>query len=90
MLVINRHPGKAIIIAGEIRVVILDCGKRGVRIGIEAPSHIGIVREEIANQIADENRRATNIDIARRLLGTSSSAHPAAEPAEPTSQPSSP
>jgi carbon storage regulator len=69
MLVINRHPGKAILIAGDIRVIILDCGRRGVRIGIEAPKHVGIVREEIANQIADENRRATNVDIARQWLG---------------------
>jgi carbon storage regulator len=86
MLVINRHPGKAIIIAGEIRVVILDCGKRGVRIGIEAPAHIGIVREEIANQIADENRRATNVDIARRLLGQGGAADRTRSPASPTSE----
>jgi len=68
MLVVNRHPGKAVVIAGNIRIVVLACDRRGVRIGIEAPAEIGIVREEIANQIADENRRATNNAAARILL----------------------
>jgi carbon storage regulator len=68
MLVVNRHPGKAVVIAGNIRIVVLACDRRGVRIGIEAPNDIGIVREEIVNQIADENRRATNVTAARLFL----------------------
>lgn len=45
-------------IDGGIRVVVVECDQRGVRLGIEAPAEVGIVREEIVNQIADENRRA--------------------------------
>jgi carbon storage regulator CsrA len=40
-----------------------------VRIGIEAPADVGIMREEIAHRIAEENARATNMDQARALLG---------------------
>jgi len=58
MLILSRKPGDAIVIDGGIRVVVLACDGRGVRIGIEAPGTVGIVREEIVVSIADENRRA--------------------------------
>jgi carbon storage regulator len=69
MLVLNRQPGHAVLFTGGIRIVILECSKRGVRIGIEAPADVGIMREEIADRIADENVRATNMDQARALPG---------------------
>ena len=58
MLILSRKPGDAIIIDGGIRIVVLGVDARGVRLGIEAPGSIGIVREEILQAIADENRRA--------------------------------
>jgi len=58
MLILSRRPGDAILIDGGIRIVVLACDNRGVRLGIEAPASVGIVREEIVLQIADENRRA--------------------------------
>jgi carbon storage regulator len=64
MLILSRRPGDAILIDGEIRVVVLACDQRGVRLGIEAPATVGIVREEIVTQIADENRRASTAATA--------------------------
>ena len=58
MLILGRRPGESILIDGGIRLVVVSCDKRGVRLGIEAPAHVGIVRGEIADEIADENRRA--------------------------------
>ena len=58
MLILARRPGESILIDGGIRLVVISCDRRGVRLGIEAPSHVGIVRGEIVSQIADENRRA--------------------------------
>jgi carbon storage regulator len=58
MLILSRKPGDAILIDGGIRVVVIACDGGGVRLGIEAPASIGIVREEIARDIADENIRA--------------------------------
>lgn len=58
MLILGRRPGESILIDGGIRLVVVSCDRRGVRLGIEAPPHIGIVRGEIAAEIADENRRA--------------------------------
>ena len=58
MLILGRRPGESILIDGGIRLVVISCDRRGVRLGIEAPSSVGIVRGEIVTQIADENRRA--------------------------------
>ena len=59
MLILGRREGEAIMIGENIRIVVLASDRRGVRIGIEAPAHVQIAREEILLEIADENRRAT-------------------------------
>ena len=58
MLILSRRPGDAILIDGGIRIVVLAADSGGVRLGIEAPSSIGIIREEVVQRIAEENRRA--------------------------------
>ena len=46
MLVLSRKKGEAIRIGDQIRVVVVE-GSHGIRIGIEAPRDINIVREEL-------------------------------------------
>ena len=58
MLILGRRPGESILIDGGIRVVVLACDRGGVRLGIEAPSAVGILRGEIAQAVADANRGA--------------------------------
>lgn len=58
MLILSRRPGDTILIGDGIRIVVIECDRRGVRLGIEAPADVGILRGEIVAQIADENRRA--------------------------------
>lgn len=58
MLILSRRAGDAVLIGGAIRIVVLACDRRGVRIGIEAPDDVSILREEILAQVADENKRA--------------------------------
>lgn len=53
MLILSRRPGDAIVIDGGIRIVVLASGQRCVRLGIEAPAEIGIVREEIIGRDAN-------------------------------------
>ncbi len=69
MLILSRRAGDAIVIEGGIRIVVLASDRRGVRLGIEAPPHVSIVREEIVTQIADENRRANVGPDAAALVG---------------------
>ena len=59
MLILGRKEGEAILVGDDIRLVILSSDRRGVRIGIEAPAHVRIAREEIVLEITEENRRAT-------------------------------
>jgi len=58
MLILSRKPGDAVLIDGAIRVVVLSVDGGGVRLGIDAPASVGIVREEIAKDVAAENARA--------------------------------
>ncbi|MCC7195113.1 MAG: carbon storage regulator [Gemmatimonadaceae bacterium] len=59
MLILSRAEGQSILIDGGIRVVILDADRRGVRVGIEAPAGVRILRSELVADIAEENIRAT-------------------------------
>ena len=59
MLILGRREGESILIEGGIRIVIVACDRGGVRIGIEAPADVKILRGEIAERVAQENQRAT-------------------------------
>ena len=59
MLILGRHAGDSILIEGGIRIVVLSCDRGSVRLGIEAPTNTKILRGEIAQQVAHENKRAT-------------------------------
>lgn len=76
MLILNRKPGDAILIDGGIRVEVLAVEGGSVRLGIDAPASVGIVREEIAARIAEENRRAGATPDAAKWLETFRPASP--------------
>ena len=47
MLVLSRKPGEKILIGEDVTVTIVRIGPNTVRIGIEAPRTMNIVREEL-------------------------------------------
>jgi carbon storage regulator len=47
MLVLSRKPGEKILIGDNVSVTIVRIGPNTVRIGIEAPRNMNIVREEL-------------------------------------------
>jgi len=47
MLVLSRKTGESIVIGNDIKVSIVKVQGRRIRIGIEAPDHVGIRRAEI-------------------------------------------
>lgn len=61
MLILGRREGDSILIEGGIRIVVVSCDRGGVRLGIEAPSDVKILRGEIAEKVALENQRATAV-----------------------------
>ena len=58
MLILGRKVGDSILIGDGVRVVVLACDRGGVRLGIEAPSDVTILRGEIVSDITAENQRA--------------------------------
>lgn len=58
MLILGRKVGDSILIGDGIKVVVLACDRGGVRLGIDAPSDVTILRGEIVNDVAAENQRA--------------------------------
>lgn len=54
MLVLSRKPGERILIGGNITVAIVRIGPNNVRLGIEAPREMNIVREELVIELGDE------------------------------------
>lgn len=68
MLVLSRKPNESIIIDGRIhiRVLRVDSGN-AVRIGVEAPLEIRVMRKEIYDEIMANNQAAASgsVDIAQ-------------------------
>uniref|UniRef100_UPI0011CE5638 carbon storage regulator n=1 Tax=Bythopirellula goksoeyrii TaxID=1400387 RepID=UPI0011CE5638 len=71
MLVVSRKVGERILIGDEIAVTVIKVGSGGVRIGIEAPKELPVVREELAIQLQQAEQLA--IENARQLAGDSES-----------------
>lgn len=63
MLVLTRRPEESILIGDDIEIKVLQVRGVGeqasVRIGIVAPRSIAVVRKEVRDAVAAENRRAS-------------------------------
>jgi carbon storage regulator len=59
MLVLSRKVGEKIWIGENISVTIVRVAQGIVRIGVDAPSDLPIVREEIKDQLCSHTRPAT-------------------------------
>ena len=65
MLVVSRKVGERILIGDKITVTVVKIGSSGIRIGIEAPKEMAVVREELAEQL----RRADMLAIETAQQG---------------------
>jgi carbon storage regulator len=51
VLVLSRKVGQRILIGDKILVTVVKVGHGGVRIGVEAPPELAVIREELANKL---------------------------------------
>jgi carbon storage regulator len=58
MLVLTRRAGQSVYIGDEIKITLVDIKGNQVRIGVDAPPSVRIFREEIYQQILEENQSA--------------------------------
>jgi carbon storage regulator len=59
VLVLSRKVGERILIGDKILVTVVKIGHGGVRIGVEAPAELAVVREELANELKRAERVAS-------------------------------
>ena len=68
MLILTRKLGESIIIEDNIKITVVSINNQQIKLGIEAPKHITINREEVARKVKEESQLSSNsmiIDIAK-------------------------
>lgn len=63
MLVMTRKKNESIIINENIEIIILDCDSQRVKIGVQAPKSMKIMRKEVIEAVKSENQEALNTDL---------------------------
>ena len=65
MLVLKRKAGESIIVADNIEIKIIEVEECRIKIGIDAPKEVSIIRKEVLEETKSENKTAAqsrNID----------------------------
>ncbi len=69
MLVLSRKVGERILIGDQIAITVVRVAQGGVRLGIEAPTELSVVREELKERLDAErlevDRKAINAAHAK-------------------------
>jgi carbon storage regulator len=60
MLVLTRKQGEKIRIGDDITITVVRTKGKAVRLGIQAPAHVPVLRGEIAAAIAGESHRSAH------------------------------
>jgi len=69
MLTLSRKTDEAILIGTDIRIVIKRIDGDIVKIGIEAPKHVPIYREEVFSKISEQNQEALKRALSASVAG---------------------
>lgn len=64
MLVITRKKGESLMIGDDIEITIAKLDDGSVKLGINAPKEVTILRKELYEQVKNENVKATEFDIS--------------------------
>lgn len=68
MLILTRKSGEGLFIGDDVRITILEIRGKQIRLGIEAPTSVIVLREEIYRRIQQENLQAAgarDIDVSQ-------------------------
>ena len=69
MLVLTRRPGESIVVGEDIVITVIEIKGGQVRIGIDAPRSVEVYREEIYEQVRQENLSAiANVEKIRQAV----------------------
>ena len=76
MLVLDRKVQEGFWIEGRIFIKVLGIGRRRVKLGIEAPSDLKILREELLPRPPDETPDERGLPVPEEHEGTGGSIRP--------------
>jgi carbon storage regulator len=68
VLVLSRKIGERILIGDKIAVTVVKIGHGGVRIGVEAPQELAVVREELATELERAERALASGETEASLI----------------------
>ncbi len=68
MLILTRKKGEGVLIGDDIEITVLETFDGRVKIGINAPSDIKILRTEVKERIIEENKSATQLVLSKDEL----------------------
>ncbi|RBP70122.1 carbon storage regulator CsrA [Alkalibaculum bacchi] len=63
MLILNRKAGESIIIGENIEIKILEVVEGKIKIGIEAPKNVNILRKEVQDDVKAENKASIDSKV---------------------------
>lgn len=64
MLVISRKKGESLLIGEDVEITIVKVENGTVKIAINAPKEISILRTELYKEVTDENQNAMTFDVS--------------------------
>lgn len=69
MLVVTRKKGESILIGDDIEIKVTKIDDGSVKIAIDAPKSMTILRKEVYEKVKEENKNATssNLDLLEFL-----------------------
>ncbi len=68
MLILSRKVGESVTIGNDITVTVVAFNGNQIRLGISAPRHVRVLRQEILQAMQEENRAAANTAQPGRRL----------------------
>ena len=60
MLILQRRVGQRIVVSGGIEITVTGVTKTGVRLAVNAPRGVSVLRGEVYDEIAQANARASD------------------------------
>ena len=68
MLVLRRKNNESLLIGDNIRITIIECAADGVRVAIDAPKQVSILREELSEaEQTNKSALAPNVNSVMLL-----------------------
>lgn len=67
MLILTRRAGETLMVGDDVTITVLGVKGNQVRIGVNAPKHVSVHREEIYQRIQREKEQKENPQLAADL-----------------------